>query len=51
VREATSVRVARILIQNGFNAAVLRGGLRAWRRAGYPVEAVPADDLVLLPHF
>jgi len=51
VREATSARVAHWLREEGFNAYVIVGGLRAWRKAGYPVEKVPRDDLVLLPRF
>ena len=27
------------------------GALRAWRKAGHPVERVPHDDLVKLPTF
>jgi rhodanese-related sulfurtransferase len=50
-REATSLRVARILQQHGFRSAVIRGGLRAWKKAGLPLERVPADDVVLLPNF
>jgi rhodanese-related sulfurtransferase len=51
VREATSARVAHWLREQGFSAYVIIGGLRAWTRAGYPVESVPEDDLVLLPKF
>jgi membrane protein DedA with SNARE-associated domain/rhodanese-related sulfurtransferase len=51
VREATSARVAHMLRERGFNAFVLVGGLSAWRKAGQPVETVPADDLVHLPTF
>ena len=51
MREATSARVAHILREQGFNAFVIVGGLSAWRKAGQPVETVPADDLVHLPHF
>jgi rhodanese-related sulfurtransferase len=43
--------VAHILRQKGFDAYVIAGGLRAWRRAGYPLEAVPKEDLELLPRF
>lgn len=50
-REATSARVAHVLIEKGFEAYVIVGGLRAWQKAGLPVEAVPQDDLVLLPTF
>jgi rhodanese-related sulfurtransferase len=43
--------VAHILREKGFDAYVISGGLRAWRRAGYPLEAVPKGDLELLPRF
>jgi rhodanese-related sulfurtransferase len=43
--------VAHILRNRGFDAYVIAGGLRAWRRAGYPLEAVPKEDLELLPRF
>jgi rhodanese-related sulfurtransferase len=49
--EATSIRVARILQQHGFRSAVIKGGLRAWKRAGYALETVPAEDVFLLPTF
>lgn len=49
--EATSLRVARILQQHGFRSSVIKGGLRAWRRGGYPLETVPPDDVILLPSF
>ncbi len=51
MREATSARVAHWLREQGLRAYVIIGGLRAWTRAGYAVEPVPADDLVLLPKF
>lgn len=50
-REATSLRVARILHQHGLRSSIIKGGLRAWRKAGFPLETVPADDVVLLPTF
>jgi membrane protein DedA with SNARE-associated domain/rhodanese-related sulfurtransferase len=50
-RDATSIRVARILQQHGLRAAVLKGGLRAWKKSGFPLETVPSDDIVLLPTF
>lgn len=50
-REATSLRVARILQQHGFRSAVIKGGLRAWKKGGFHLEAVPQDDIVLLPTF
>ncbi len=49
--EATSARVARILLEKGFEAYVMVGGLRAWRKAGLPLEQVPESDLELLPKF
>jgi membrane protein DedA with SNARE-associated domain/rhodanese-related sulfurtransferase len=54
-RQATSTRVARelrvTLAGKGARIAVIRGGLRAWTRAGYPVEAVPAAEMAELPVF
>jgi membrane protein DedA with SNARE-associated domain/rhodanese-related sulfurtransferase len=54
-RQATSARVARELHQTlegkGARIAVIRGGLRAWTKAGFPVEAVPAADMAALPVF
>ena len=50
-REATSFRVARILHQHGFRSSVIKGGLRAWKRGGYALETVPAEDVVPLPTF
>ena len=50
-REATSVRVARNLAERGISAAVIKGGLRAWRKAGLPVEPVPREEVVELPTF
>jgi rhodanese-related sulfurtransferase len=43
--------VARQLQDLGFRVFVIVGGLRAWRKAGQPVERVPNDDLVKLPTF
>jgi rhodanese-related sulfurtransferase len=51
LREATSLRVARILQQQGFRASVIKGGLRAWKKGRYALETVPAEDVVLLPTF
>jgi membrane protein DedA with SNARE-associated domain/rhodanese-related sulfurtransferase len=50
-REATSARVANQLLQLGFKVFVIAGGLRAWRKAGEPLERVPDDDLIKLPTF
>ncbi len=51
VREATSVRVARELQDRGIRVAVIKGGLRAWKVAGLPVEAVPLEEMAALPTF
>jgi rhodanese-related sulfurtransferase len=51
VRAATSVRVARELHRRGVRVAVIKGGLRAWKGAGLPVEAVPREEMVALPAF
>jgi membrane protein DedA with SNARE-associated domain/rhodanese-related sulfurtransferase len=51
VREATSVRVARELQNRGVRVAVIKGGLRAWKGAGLPVEAVPLEEMAALPSF
>ncbi len=55
VREATSRRVARelaIKLQGtGVRIAVIKGGLRAWCKAGLPTEVVPPDDMAALPLF
>src|SRR5215472_6300789 len=51
IREATSVRVARELHNRGVRVAVIKGGLRAWKKAGLPVEAVPSEEMAALPTF
>jgi membrane protein DedA with SNARE-associated domain/rhodanese-related sulfurtransferase len=55
VRQATSTRVARelqtMLQDRGLSVAVIRGGLRAWTKAGLPVEPVPSDEMTALPVF
>jgi membrane protein DedA with SNARE-associated domain/rhodanese-related sulfurtransferase len=51
IREATSSRVARELIGKGVRVAVIKGGLRKWRKAGLPTEAVPAEEMSALPVF
>ena len=50
-REATSVRVARMLEQENCSTKVIQGGLKAWVKAGGPLEAVPAGDVEHLPKF
>jgi membrane protein DedA with SNARE-associated domain/rhodanese-related sulfurtransferase len=55
VREATSRRVARELASKvqgtGVRIAVIKGGLRAWCKAGLPTEVVPREDVTALPIF
>jgi membrane protein DedA with SNARE-associated domain/rhodanese-related sulfurtransferase len=55
VREATSARVARELESKlsgrEVGIAVIKGGLRAWQRAGLSVEVVPLEDVAALPVF
>jgi len=50
-REATSVRVARMLEQENCSTKVIQGGLKAWIKAGGPTEPVPAGDVEHLPQF
>ena len=51
MREATAVRVARALAEQGIPSAVIKGGLSAWKKASLPLEPVPADEVVPLPKF
>ena len=55
VRQATSTRVARelqnMLQGKAIRVVVIRGGLRAWVKAGLPVEGVPRGELATLPAF
>lgn len=51
VREATSVLVARELQKQGVEVAVIKGGLRGWKKAGLPVEGVPPHEVAALPAF
>ena len=51
VREATSARVARMLLEKGVHSQVIMGGLRAWKKAGLPLEPVPPDEIEALPGF
>ncbi len=50
-REATSVRVAHMLEQENCSTKVIQGGLKAWVKAGGPLEPVPAGDVEHLPRF
>ena len=51
IREATSARVAHLLREKGVLSAVIQGGLHAWKKAGLPMEAVPANEIAALPVF
>jgi len=51
VREATSARVAQSLLEKGVRVAVIKGGLRAWKKAGLPMEPVPPEEMTDLPLF
>lgn len=50
-REATSVRVAHMLEQENCRTKVIQGGMKAWIKAGGPLEPVPATDVEHLPKF
>jgi membrane protein DedA with SNARE-associated domain/rhodanese-related sulfurtransferase len=49
--DATSVRVAKLLEQENCHTKVIRGGLKAWIKAGGPLEPVPSADVEHLPRF
>jgi len=51
LRDATSARVAKELLDKGVNVSVIHGGLRAWKKAGLPLESVPSDEMQALPAF
>ncbi len=50
-RDATSVRVAKMLEKEDCKTKVIQGGLRAWIKAGGPLEPVPEADMEHLPRF
>ena len=50
-RDATSVRVAKALEKEDCKTKVIAGGLKAWIKAGGPLEPVPEGDLEHLPRF
>jgi len=50
-REATSVRVAKMLELENCSTKVIQGGLKAWVKAGGPTEPVPEGDVEHLPKF
>ena len=49
--DATASRVARFLAGRNIQAYVLTGGLRAWKKAGLPLELVPEHEMLALPTF
>jgi membrane protein DedA with SNARE-associated domain/rhodanese-related sulfurtransferase len=49
--DATSIRVAKLLEKENCHAKVISGGLKAWIKAGGPLEPVPTTDLEHLPQF
>jgi membrane protein DedA with SNARE-associated domain/rhodanese-related sulfurtransferase len=51
IDDATSGRVAQHLLAKGVPVAVIKGGLRAWKKAGLPMEAVPPEEMTDLPVF
>jgi len=51
VREATSARVANALLEKGVRSTVIKGGLRAWKKAGLPLEPIPAEEMTAMPVF
>jgi rhodanese-related sulfurtransferase len=51
VRQATSARVAQVLLRNGLPGAVIQGGLEAWKKAGLPLEPIPLDEIAVMPLF
>jgi membrane protein DedA with SNARE-associated domain/rhodanese-related sulfurtransferase len=51
LRQATSARVARVLLEKKIRCAVIVGGLRAWQKAGLPVEPIPSEEMASLPIF
>jgi membrane protein DedA with SNARE-associated domain/rhodanese-related sulfurtransferase len=51
LREATALRVARMLAERGIPSFVIEGGLSGWKKEALPLEPVPAEEIVLLPRF
>jgi len=50
-KEATSARIAHLMIERGNKVVVIEGGMRSWIRAGCPTEPVPEHDVEHLPRF
>jgi len=51
IREATSSHVAYLLRQKGVLSSAIRGGLSGWKKAGLPLESIPAEEIATLPVF
>lgn len=51
LRDTTSVRVAHMLQQEHLKVQVIKGGMKAWVKAGGEVEMVPEGDVRHLPRF
>jgi membrane protein DedA with SNARE-associated domain/rhodanese-related sulfurtransferase len=51
IRDTTSIRVARKLAEENCRTQVIEGGIKAWIKAGGPMELVPEADLQKLPRF
>jgi membrane protein DedA with SNARE-associated domain/rhodanese-related sulfurtransferase len=51
IRDTTSVRVAHAMKQANLRTTVIKGGMKAWARAGGELEPVPEADLRRLPRF
>ena len=51
IRDVTSIRVARKLAKENCRTQVIEGGIKAWIKAGGPMELVPEADLQKLPRF
>jgi rhodanese-related sulfurtransferase len=51
LRDTTSARVAHMLEKENCRTTVIEGGLKAWMKAGGPMELVPEADIRKLPRF
>lgn len=51
IRDTTSVRVAHMMGLENVKTHVIEGGMKAWIKAGGPLELVPESDLRKLPRF
>ena len=47
IREATSARLALVLLEQGIPCLVIRGGLGRWKKLGLPLERVPIEELTV----